>query len=324
VHERVLFAAAEFRRFLGDSAQAEAFARQGLAEAQAREDDLTTGMALYHLANALADTGHIPEAARLLNDAIAVLGPIDHIDAQTRLMGAHASLAVWAMGDGDLDRADALAQEALIRAYTLGSHFPVALALNVSTEIAQRRGDRHQAVELVQQSLALYWENHNTFGVVDALRTFAGLLGTAPFECTFAARLLGVATALATESGDEWRRQGQRAENGASEKPMRVSLVPDGQVTANSGGSPPLAQVIREALAFTLGQDVDKRLTHDLTLRELDVVRLIARGQSNREIGDALFISPRTVASHIRNIFSKLNCDSRTDVAAWAFHNRLA
>jgi DNA-binding CsgD family transcriptional regulator len=44
-----------------------------------------------------------------------------------------------------------------------------------------------------------------------------------------------------------------------------------------------------------------------LTAREVEVLGLIARGQSNQEIADTLFISPRTVAAHVANIFNKTN-----------------
>jgi len=50
-----------------------------------------------------------------------------------------------------------------------------------------------------------------------------------------------------------------------------------------------------------------------LTERELDVLRLAAQGLSNREIADQLIVSPRTVQSHMANIFGKLNVGSRTE-----------
>jgi two-component system NarL family response regulator len=55
-----------------------------------------------------------------------------------------------------------------------------------------------------------------------------------------------------------------------------------------------------------------------LTGRELDVLKFLARGRSNKEIGTALFISETTVKTHVRSIFSKLNVLSRTEAIAVA------
>jgi DNA-binding NarL/FixJ family response regulator len=63
--------------------------------------------------------------------------------------------------------------------------------------------------------------------------------------------------------------------------------------------------------------------THGLTGRELEVLRLVAAGKSNREIASALVISERTVARHLQNIFAKLRLSSRTAAAAYAFEHDL-
>ncbi len=60
-----------------------------------------------------------------------------------------------------------------------------------------------------------------------------------------------------------------------------------------------------------------------LTARELEVLRLVAVGKSNREIGEALFISEHTVARHVQNIFGKLGVSSRTAASAFAFAHEL-
>jgi DNA-binding NarL/FixJ family response regulator len=51
--------------------------------------------------------------------------------------------------------------------------------------------------------------------------------------------------------------------------------------------------------------------------RELDVARLVADGLTNKEIGTRLFISERTVDSHVRSILNKLGFASRAQIAAW-------
>ena len=60
-----------------------------------------------------------------------------------------------------------------------------------------------------------------------------------------------------------------------------------------------------------------------LSPRELGVLRAIATGQSNREIADTLFLSEKTVARHVSNIFTKLDVSSRSAATAFAFSNRL-
>ena len=60
-----------------------------------------------------------------------------------------------------------------------------------------------------------------------------------------------------------------------------------------------------------------------LTEREVEVLRLVARGRSNTEIAAGLVISEKTVARHLSNIFTKLDVGSRTAAAAYAFENRL-
>jgi DNA-binding CsgD family transcriptional regulator len=55
-----------------------------------------------------------------------------------------------------------------------------------------------------------------------------------------------------------------------------------------------------------------------LTQREREVAALVARGQSNREIAETLFLSDRTVAVHVANVLAKLNFGSRSQIASWA------
>ena len=63
--------------------------------------------------------------------------------------------------------------------------------------------------------------------------------------------------------------------------------------------------------------------THGLTGRELEVLRHVAGGKSNREIAEALFISEHTVARHVQNIFAKLGVSSRSAATAFAFSHQL-
>jgi DNA-binding CsgD family transcriptional regulator len=61
-----------------------------------------------------------------------------------------------------------------------------------------------------------------------------------------------------------------------------------------------------------------------LTPREVEVLRLIAAGRSNRQIAEQLVLSERTVARHITNIYGKTGANSRADATAYAFRHGLA
>lgn len=60
-----------------------------------------------------------------------------------------------------------------------------------------------------------------------------------------------------------------------------------------------------------------------LTARERDVLRLLARGRSNRQIGEELFISGKTASVHVSNILAKLGAASRTEAVAVAYRRGL-
>ncbi len=61
----------------------------------------------------------------------------------------------------------------------------------------------------------------------------------------------------------------------------------------------------------------------DLTDREVEVLRLIARGRSNRQVAERLFISPKTVGRHVENLYAKIGVSSRAAAAVFAMEHRL-
>lgn len=61
-----------------------------------------------------------------------------------------------------------------------------------------------------------------------------------------------------------------------------------------------------------------------LSDREVEVLRLVAEGRSNKEIATVLFISEHTVARHLSNIYAKLDISSRAAAAAYALRNGIA
>jgi DNA-binding NarL/FixJ family response regulator len=61
----------------------------------------------------------------------------------------------------------------------------------------------------------------------------------------------------------------------------------------------------------------------ELTPREQEVVRLIVRGSSNRQIAETLVITERTAETHVRNIREKLGFNSRAQIAAWGVQRQI-
>jgi DNA-binding CsgD family transcriptional regulator len=83
----------------------------------------------------------------------------------------------------------------------------------------------------------------------------------------------------------------------------------------------PLARHAREALA-SLGCGSREVRLDGLTDREFEVLALIVRGLTNREIGEKLFISTKTVDTHVRNILEKTGTANRTEAAAYAIWHK--
>jgi DNA-binding CsgD family transcriptional regulator len=70
-------------------------------------------------------------------------------------------------------------------------------------------------------------------------------------------------------------------------------------------------------------ESVSPQRIGSLSEREAQVLRLLAAGKTNRAIADELFISEKTVARHVSNIFDKLGVSSRSGATAWAFQHNL-
>ena len=96
-------------------------------------------------------------------------------------------------------------------------------------------------------------------------------------------------------------------------------LLAEAALLAEAVGMPTLL-----ARIGTLAPVSSSPLPDGLSIRELDVLRLMARGLSNREIGATLIISEHTAANHVRGILRKTACANRTQATAYAYRRGLA
>jgi two-component system, NarL family, response regulator LiaR len=82
---------------------------------------------------------------------------------------------------------------------------------------------------------------------------------------------------------------------------------------------PQVAQKLMKGLRETS----ENQIVEELSKRELEVLQLVAEGLSNLEIGERLFISDKTVKSHVSNILGKLHLADRTQAAVFAWRNKV-
>ena len=117
----------------------------------------------------------------------------------------------------------------------------------------------------------------------------------------------------------------------------RAGGVSEGVYTSLNGGwgskdNPARVKENRARMATALGVAADCLVTAEpdtsgwaaLTTAELAVARLVAEGVTNREVADRLFVSPHTVNSHLRHVFSKLGITSRVELARLAHEYEMA
>lgn len=113
---------------------------------------------------------------------------------------------------------------------------------------------------------------------------------------------------------------------GAGERTAAIDILSNSYRVAKKLGVRPLARSIVD-MFDQLGEPVEPHLGRSaragvegggLSRRELDVLRHVAAGRTNKEIAELLFLSTRTVDMHVRNVFTKLDCRSRTEAVARA------
>jgi len=254
---------------------------------------------------------------------------------------------------GDLEQATQLEEGVLKQSRELGDRWRVAASLGNLARIAVRQDDLKRAMKLLEESLVQRQEFGDRAGCAWCLEEFAevallqGQRESPPRrdeEFRRAARLFGAAAVLRASVGSvidfvdrsEYDRHMAfvRAQLESSSDPVQPGAF---QVAWTEGQAMSPKQAVEYALEVTLpseeqalpAQPVSPRQAPKpdfggLTQREREVTVLIARGKSNRAIAQQLVVSDRTVENHVANIMSKLNLNSRTQIAVWAVEKGLA
>ena len=107
---------------------------------------------------------------------------------------------------------------------------------------------------------------------------------------------------------------------------LSVSFDPSGKTLAfgSIGGAVGILDAATGKLILELTEPPDLPLSNEpLTAREMEVLKLVAQGRTNQEIGERLVISERTVSNHVSNILSKLHLANRVQAALYALREGL-
>jgi DNA-binding NarL/FixJ family response regulator len=135
-----------------------------------------------------------------------------------------------------------------------------------------------------------------------------------------AARLLGAAEHLQAETGVRLIPQMEPLLSQARAAIIRSLGAPTSECEALAGRLMSRA----EAVAYALGEKVPRpaapaitSATMPLSKRELEVAGLVAAGLSNKEIGTRLFLSERTIETHVSKILNRLGINSLVEIARW-------
>jgi DNA-binding CsgD family transcriptional regulator len=185
-------------------------------------------------------------------------------------------------------------------------------ALTVRAFIAIAQGDPQQAERDAHDALELAARTQGYLRVADTLECLVRLAVDANHQ--YAARLLGAAEAMRQRMNQPRYPMYQNGYD-AAVTAVREAL---GQKDFDAAWVEGAALSTEEAIAYAQrGRGERKRPTSgwaSLTPMEHDVVRLVAEGLGNKDIGARLFVSPRTVQTHLTHVYAKLALTSRVQL----------
>ncbi|MEZ4530998.1 MAG: response regulator transcription factor, partial [Thermomicrobiales bacterium] len=226
----------------------------------------------------------------------------------------------------------ALIEEARRAHRDLGFAFGVALADRYAGQVLMAMGELERARDALQSSLMLDSSIMQGWHVANAIETLA-LLDARAGELRQAALLAFGADRLREEIGVPLEPALQPEWAGLHEtlaKQLPADALVGIQAEARSLGTAGLIARAaanydpREADSLEQGPKPELSIpSQPLTARELEVLRLMVDGNTNPEIADTLFISPRTVSVHVTHILEKLGVENRSAAVAFALRTGL-
>lgn len=283
---------------------------------------------LNNLGNLAADAGQLRRAVRFYEGALQLQREVGD---RRGVALSRNNLCLAAQQLGDLDHAWEHAEAARCEFQAIGDRLGVAATTNNLANLAAERGRPAEALEFYGAAARAFRETGEARRLATCLHNLAEL-AAAVEERQLAWDSLLDAVSL-------WNQLGQRedARDGARQllrhaANWEVGVLDRLAVIADDGMEPtPDVDPAELSHALEAARWVpippappSMRRPAPLTPRESQVAGLVGRGLSNAEIATQLFISERTVESHVSNARMKLDIDSRTKLARWAIEQGLS
>jgi predicted ATPase/DNA-binding NarL/FixJ family response regulator len=321
---KALYVEGMMANYQGDHRSAELLLEESLGLFRELEDKLGTAYALSNAGFAALGQGQHQRAITLTEEAV------DLFLEEGEKWGAAIELGFLAVAwrnQGDHGRAKTLAERGLALSRQVGERQAISTAIYTLATLAQAECDYEGARDLFEEGLTVSAELGNETDVAHYLEGLAAV-AAAEGRIIRAARLWGAEEALL-----------EKIEAGVH------TYVPDrslhqSQVTTVRArlGEEAFAAAWAEGRAMSPEQAVEHALMEKpspkptatpetypagLSAREVEVLRLVATGQTNAEVAKELFLSSRTVDWHLSSIYRKLGLHSRTEAARFAVEHGL-
>jgi DNA-binding CsgD family transcriptional regulator len=291
--------------------------RQG---SQAISDPGSAGsrvMASWAVGYVAAGRGDRREAEEHLLPSLAWARAAERLDM---VLPAQWGLAEAALHGGDPDHAATLADEALRVAREAGEWMliaPFAVTGVRAHQAAARPEAAARYLEQFQRAIGPGAEIARP-----AIEHATGLVKVAEGATGVARERLESAVRLWDGRGRRWEALWARLDlAGTLLRSNRyadaATLIHEVQEAAEAMGSEPLRARAAQLAHVGRGRGEELEPWHPLTTREFEVARLVAQGLTNAEIGERLFVSPKTVSAHVEHILSKLAVNRRAEIAVW-------
>ena len=305
-----------------DHERAVALLEESLAICRESGDRAGAATAMRGSGYALMNLGRMEEALARYQDAIDVYDELG--DAQGAAL-ARSTMSLIPYLQGDFARAFAWDADAVAVLRRFSNRRALGIGLTHLGLSASHQGELEQAWAFHREGIAYRLEVGDARGLAVWTEAVALLLAFGG-DAEGATMLLAAADAMRARATTPLAET-ERRDRDLCESRIRAQLAPDEIAAARAAGGGldvsatlDLAVARGDALAEALRTRAAPIgiLEHGLTPRESEILHLIAGRMSDREIGEVLFISPRTVSRHVASILAKLGVHSRREAAAIA------